>query len=95
MTWRDRWAKHYPRDEVDALPPLWLPEEGFPRDSLHLDGISWLNAPIPKVKHDCQVQTKGWMSLRRVERCACGAIRLDGYGPWMERNSRQPMELLP
>lgn len=56
----------------------------------NLDGVSWHDAPIPKRWHRCSPQTYGvvnWFSI--VERCACGAIRLDGRG-WGERNTRVP-----
>lgn len=52
----------------------------------HLDGMPWSEAKIPRRWHFCQPQTIGVDMLTRVERCACGAIRLD-YGRWMERNS--------
>jgi hypothetical protein len=51
-----------------------------------LDGVDWNDAPLPRRWHDCTAQTRGWMSLNYVERCACGAIRDSTREPWMEKN---------
>ena len=53
----------------------------------HLDGIDWYNAPPPPRKHTCWAQTKGWVDLHQIFRCACGAASYDGRY-WMERNQR-------
>ena len=52
-----------------------------------LDGVSWHKAPVPRRFHCCRPQTRGRLEseFRLVERCACGATRLDGSGPWMSR----------
>lgn len=54
---------------------------------VHKDGTAWHQATKPRWLHRCQVQTTGWSGLRLIERCACGAIRMDGRR-WLERNSR-------
>jgi hypothetical protein len=54
----------------------------------HVNGVGWNEAPLPSRFHRCWGQTTGWQGLTRVERCACGAIRLDGRG-WSERNARR------
>lgn len=52
-------------------------------------GVSWHKAPLPRRWHRCQVQTRGWLNyVELVERCACGAIRLNGRG-WLDRNQRR------
>lgn len=58
---------------------------------LHRDGIAWEDAPTPRRFHFCTPQTVAFLAdpRERVERCACGAIRLDGDGPWLEKNSRR------
>jgi hypothetical protein len=53
----------------------------------HVGGVAWYQAPIPRKWHRCRAQTRGWVRLYGVERCACGAIRLNGR-VWMERNTR-------
>lgn len=57
----------------------------------HRDGIPWYDAPVPRRWHRCWPQTTGsTRTIARVERCACGATRLDGPGhPWIDRNSRR------
>lgn len=53
----------------------------------HLGGIGWSDAPVPHRWHRCRPQTRGWMQCF-VERCACGATRLD-QSHWMQRNQRR------
>jgi hypothetical protein len=63
----------------------------------HLDGMDWYKAPPPPRKHACWAQTKGWVDLHQVFRCACGAVSYDVHY-WMERNQRNSPEtsrLLP
>lgn len=55
----------------------------------HRDDIPWWKAPKPRRWHRCSPQTTAFPDFRKVERCTCGAIRLDGIGPWIERNSRR------
>jgi len=55
----------------------------------HRDDVPWWEAPIPRRLHRCSAQTTGWRNiLDLVERCACGGIRFDGHGRWLDRNSR-------
>lgn len=67
------------------------PEE-FPR-ILRLqtrNGVLWNEAPLPRRRHECEPWTRGRDTAGSVERCACGAIRLDGeQHPWMNKNSRR------
>lgn len=58
----------------------------------HRDGIPWYETePLLGLLHRCSVQTWGTMGpdddQRLVERCGCGAIRING-GRWAERNAR-------
>lgn len=53
-----------------------------------LGGVDWHEAPIPRWWHRCRAQMRGHLSNNYVERCACGAARLDRSGPWVLRNSR-------
>lgn len=57
----------------------------------HFGGVDWVDAPLPRRRHRCRPQSRGRFGLlgRLVERCACGATRLDGEAPWFERNSRR------
>lgn len=55
----------------------------------HRDGTPWHAAPIPRRLHRCTPQTHGWIRLEQTDRCACGALRFDGHGPWIHRNSRR------
>jgi hypothetical protein len=57
----------------------------------HRDDVSWYKDPLPPRWHRHSVQTwqTGVFGEVKVERCPCGAIRLDGRGWWMERNSRR------
>lgn len=54
-----------------------------------LGGVSWADAPRPRRWHRCYPHTRGlFVGFGMTERCACGAARLDGDGPWINRNSR-------
>lgn len=54
----------------------------------NLNGISWIEAPIPRKWHKCWVQTWGWTGyFNKVYRCACGAISNDRK-VWIEKNTR-------
>lgn len=64
-------------------------------DRIHdRDGTSWRNAPVPRGWHRCTPWSTLYApsDLVDAERCACGAIRLDGDGPWMYRNTRRRRE---
>lgn len=73
----------------------WVPYEtlpGSPNIVHNLDGVWWHQAKKPRRLHVCSTQTKAWTgagSLHYVERCACGAIRFQNYGPWINRNERR------
>lgn len=51
----------------------------------HLNGVKWFDAPLPRWWHRCAAQTRAWSGMTRVERCACGAARIDG-GSWINKN---------
>lgn len=55
-----------------------------------LDGVDWMNAPLPPTRHTCWPQLIGETGIDTVHRCACGAIKnaREGWG-WHERNSRR------
>jgi len=55
----------------------------------HLGGTEWLDAARPPWFHRCWPQTRGWVNRELVERCACGSLRFDGWGPWVRRNERK------
>lgn len=57
----------------------------------HKDGVPWHKAPLPYPWHKCQPQTWGWSNFDYVERCACGAIRLD-RGIWLEKNATRKFD---
>lgn len=74
---------------MDEYVKAYASEDGK-TEIYHRHGVPWHNAPIPPRKHVCWAQTDGWINyFTQVQRCACGAIRGDGYMTWMERNSRQ------
>jgi hypothetical protein len=55
----------------------------------HRGGVSWMTAPVPHRLHLCAAQTRGVMQwFTCVERCACGAMRMDGRR-WTGRNERR------
>jgi len=53
-----------------------------------LGGTPWHEAPLPRWWHRCAPRTRAQFagSGNYVERCACGAARLGGDRPWLERN---------
>jgi hypothetical protein len=53
----------------------------------HLNAIPWDEAPPPPRLHGHWAQTRARVHTERVERCACGAIRIRGLA-WMPE--RQP-----
>ena len=55
----------------------------------HLGGVAWHAAPVPPKRHECRVQTDGWIGFRQYQRCACGAIRGNIRPEWFDRNSRR------
>jgi hypothetical protein len=93
-----------PDDKENEMPYVAEPKPpsaGWDYPSLeHLDGVPWMEAPIPRRWHRCWAQTKGLVGFDEVERCACGAIRNTRFRGWMERNSsrkspRQPVPDTP
>lgn len=78
----ERWVKEQPKfaEGLSAVErALFDPPE-------HLDGVKWFEAPVPRRWHRCTPQTRAWIGLfTRVERCACGAIRID-EGFWHNKN---------
>jgi hypothetical protein len=55
---------------------------------VHLDGVTWWDAPVPPSKHACWAQTLGNLKpLETIRRCACGSLSYDGQY-WMDRNTR-------
>jgi hypothetical protein len=68
----------------------YVMEAANPLPVFHLEGVPWHEAPIPPHWHRCSAQTKGTINhFTEVERCACGAVRFDGYGRWIEKNQRR------
>lgn len=59
--------------------------------ALSVDGVLWYEAKVPRRFHRCYAHTTGVVSFKMVERCACGAIRIDG-GRWMDKNTRRKGE---
>jgi hypothetical protein len=56
----------------------------------HLNGVDWFAAPVPPRLHACWPQTRARLNGELWDRCACGAFRLGGRRPWIERNTRRP-----
>jgi len=72
----------------DAIPRPWASVA-----AVHYDGSTWWHsAPLPKRRHRCQPWTVAIdppPTSMLIFRCACGALRIGGNGPWLERNSRR------
>jgi len=85
---------------ADTMPPEMLADLRARWDSSrtcvrNLDGVSWHDAPIPKKRHRCWVQTWGTINwFDDVYRCPCGASARAGRGGWgwVEKNTRTPKE---
>lgn len=60
----------------------------------HLDGVPWWEAPPPPRQHEHTPQTRGARSgnITFIERCACGAVRLDRVGPWVYGSEREEQD---
>jgi hypothetical protein len=58
---------------------------------VNVDGVTYLNAPLPRRWHRCKPQTIGYFgALGTVYRCACGGYRNSKLGRrWRDRNSRR------
>jgi hypothetical protein len=50
-----------------------------------LGGAAWSAGEPPQPWHRCRAQTRGRREGDYIERCRCGAMRLN-HGPWAERN---------
>jgi ribosomal protein S27E len=46
----------------------------------HRDDIEWWRAPLPRRWHRCTPWTTAFVDGERVERCACGALRVSCRG---------------
>lgn len=56
----------------------------------HVDGVPWDRAPLPRRFHRCRAQSSGPVErVGFVEQCACGGVRIDRTGEWMDRNARR------
>lgn len=51
-----------------------------------LDGVMWVDAPLPRRLHRCKAQTRELLGVCYTEHCACGAIRFTRRGPWSYKN---------
>lgn len=59
-------------------------------ETWHKGGVPWNRAKRPRPKHECSVQTEGYVGVLLIQRCACGALRANGRGGvWTEKNSRE------
>jgi len=65
-----------------------------------LGGVPWHSLPMPwwerRLLHwRHRPQTRGHIGgIRMIERCRCGATRLDGYGPWVRETGRYTRGLI-
>jgi hypothetical protein len=50
---------------------------------------------MPRRLHRCWAQTVGFVGFSRVERCACGAIRMGAWRMWSERNKDRTPRTVP
>jgi hypothetical protein len=51
------------------------------------DGVPWPDAPLPPRFHRCKAQTAGWTNwFEFIERCACGAARMNRHPLWINKN---------
>jgi hypothetical protein len=68
----------------------WVRAAGFSTGEFefveHLDGVDWHDAPSPRwweLWHRHEPQSRGQLSTVYVERCRCGATRIDRADPWI------------
>lgn len=54
-----------------------------------LNGLDWYEAPLPPRWHRCKAQTRGYMTLNAIARCACGATYI--MGGWIGKNETRNM----
>lgn len=78
-------------DAKQLLEERWVRDPDSSLDVLieHLDGVRHGDAPLPRRWHRCHAQSRAFMSLRLLERCPCGAVRVGRH--WAERNSRRKL----
>lgn len=94
LVWAVVTRDHAPQQDLEPVEPIdparMLPDETAAGVAVrHLDGVPWHLARMPRPGHNCWPQTSGLQDIDQIDRCPCGAIRLDG-GPWLERNTRRP-----
>lgn len=58
------------------------------RQSDHQDGVPWHEAPIPRRLHRCKAQSDEWFGFTLYQKCACGAVSVNGRR-WLDKNSRR------
>lgn len=79
--------KVIPEDRYKPSPPKEMGRGLVWEDPYeHVDGVWWHDAKNPFWVHRCWVQTRGTVTGTYVERCACGATRLDHGRFWFGRN---------
>jgi hypothetical protein len=91
VTFPSATLSHILVDEVRPIESRYVvdPQAVGVTDVEHLDGVSWSDAPLPPVNHECWAQTRGWYKMfERIYRCACGAVGGPGE-PWIRKNERQ------
>ncbi len=60
----------------------------------HTDGVAWYRLRPPGRWHKCWAQSWGSCGpFEMIERCPCGAVRIDRGGPWLDRNWRRRFAL--
>lgn len=57
-------------------------------NSEHREGIMWHEAVLPFRLHRCRAQSSGWVNDYLVDRCSCGALRVD-LQHWNFKNERR------
>lgn len=80
-------AKVIPEDRYKPSPPkefgrgiVW--EDPFE----HVDGVLWADAKNPFWVHRCWAQSRGTVAGAYVERCACGATKLNHSRFWFDKH---------
>jgi hypothetical protein len=68
----------------EGFAPDPLNEKSGPKTELyHRDGVPWFDATKPRRFHRHTVQTYAYVDyFTLIERCACGATRIDGRSRW-------------
>lgn len=51
------------------------------------DRVAWHDADLPPLDHGCEAQTHAVIFGVRIDRCACGGLRV--FGRWSKRNDRR------